>query len=400
MICAPLVLISRTDYLTHAPLYVELTSCAVTAYCGSHKICEVDIGRHMRSGFGKAAQKVRASRGMTQSKFSELTGWSLSRISNIEYQRAAISDDVLRVYLSVLNTTGEEAHNLRKLAQFSNGVRKEEHVDSEHPTVVALLRQFGKDLSPKAVSEIQKIIERETGERVSALTFASNQRQTKRKTRAKRSNLPLQTFVETCILASRFRQEFAAETQKLDLEQVLEGLTATKPDFDFRVSETLPSIAQGAFAVIVGERDGVTLHVEENRFRNMGRGVHFCRHVVAHEIGHYMLHREQLSAQGELAFEPQKLAQNSSKMIGSAQQIEQVVDTLEEAAAECFATFLIVPWEAFLKNTEPRFLASDYGEQQSEIERYLPYFKQEAVLGEFKTQLWRSGEKSHPIFHS
>lgn len=354
----------------------------------------------MRSGFGKAAQKIRAERGMTQSEFSDLTGWSLSRISNIEYQRAAISDDVLRVYLRVLKTTGEEAHSLRKLARFSNNVRKEEQADSEHPTIVTLLRQFGKDLSPKAISEIQKIIEHETGERVSALTFASTQRSKKQKTRTKRVDLRLQEFVKACIFASRFRREFADETQKINLELALEQLAATKADFDFRVSDALPSIAQGAFAVIVGERDGVTLHLEEARFQNMVRGVHFCRHVVAHELGHYVLHRDRLKSQGKLAFDPQNLAQNSSKMIGSKQQIEQVVDTIEEAEAECFATFFIIPWEAFLKGTEPRFLASDFGEQQGEIERYLKYFKQEGVLMEFKNQLWEAGEKSHPIFHS
>ena len=129
----------------------------------------------MRSGFGKAAQKMREERGMTQSDFAKKTGWSLSRISNIEYQRSSISDDVLRVYLQVLDTSGDEAHNLRKQAGFSNGVRKEEQLASEHPTVLALLRQFGEGLSPKAVAEIQQIIERESGERVSALTFASNQ---------------------------------------------------------------------------------------------------------------------------------------------------------------------------------------------------------------------------------
>lgn len=354
----------------------------------------------MRSGFGKAAQKIRASRGISQSEFSELTGWSLSRISNIEYQRAAVSDDVLRVYLRVLNTTGEEAHELRKLAQFSNAVRREEQLGSEHSAMVALFRQFGKELSPEAISKIQNIIERETGEKVAALTFASNQSASKRKARAKRVHLPLQKFVELCILASRYREKFAAEIQKLNVELVLEDLTATTADFDFRVSTSLPSIARGAFAVIVGEIDGVTLHLEEDRYKSMTHGVHFCRHVVAHEIAHYVLHQERLRSNGQLAATPQKLAQNSPQMIGSERQIEQVVDTIEEAEAECFATFLIVPWEAFIKRTEPRYLATDYGEQQREIERYLPYFKQEAVLTEFKKQLWKAGETSHPIFHS
>lgn len=353
----------------------------------------------MRSGFGKAAQEIRVDRGMTQSDFSDLTGWSLSRISNIEYQRAAISDDVLRVYLKVLKTSGEEAHRLRKLAQFSNGVRKEEQLASEHPTVAAFFRQFGKELSPKAVAEIQSIIERETGEQVSALTFASNQLQKKNLKKTKRASVSLKRFVELCILATNHRQLLSPETHKLDLEKVLERIASSNVDFDFRVSEYLPSIAEGAFAIIYGESDGITLHLEEERFKNMSNGVHFCRHVVAHELAHYFLHRDRLIGTGRLVFEPQSLARNTSRMASSKTQIEQVVDTIEEAEAECFATFFLVPWEAFLKGTSPKFLSSDYGEQQREIERYMPFFNQEAVITEFKNQLWKAGETSHPIFH-
>jgi len=376
-----------------------LTSHNPTTYRISHGLCEVALGEDMRSGFGRAAQQVRTSRGMTQSEFSDLTGWSLSRISNIEFKRAAVSDDVLRIYLRVLKTTGEEAHNLRKLANFSNGLRNEEKVESQHPAVVTLLRQFGQDLSPQAVSEIQRIIERETGEEVAALTFASNQKRTERKTRAKRVYLNPQKFVETCLTAGRRRQAFAGETSKLNLELILDELAVTKSDFDFRVSESLPSIADGAFAVVIGEHDGVTLHLEEDRYNTMSRGAHFCRHVVAHELGHFILHREKLNSKGKLVFQPQSLAQNSSKMIGSTRQVEQVVDTVEEAEAECFATFFLVPWEAMLKGTEPRFLASDFGEQQSEIERYKRYFDRETILDEFRRQLWDADETTHPIFH-
>ncbi len=352
----------------------------------------------MRSGFGKAVQKIRAERGITQSAFAELTGWSLSRISNIEYQRAAISDDVLRVYLRVLNTTGKEAHHLRKLASFSNGVRKEQAQQSEHPNMVALLRQFGKDLSPKAVAEIQQIIEKETGERVSALMFQSNKSPKKPRSKTKRAHLQLQRFVEVCILASQFRRGFAKETHKLNLEKVLEELAANNDDFDYRISEVLPATARGAFAVIVGETHGVTLHCEDDRYTKLTKGVHFCRHVVAHEIGHYVLHRDQLNSDGELVFEPQLLAQNSSQMIGAKGEIQQVVDTNEEAEAECFATMLLIPWEAFIRGTTADYLASDFGEQRSEVKRYMSYFKQPAVIEEFKKQLWELGEASHPIF--
>ena len=72
----------------------------------------------MRSGFGRKVVALRDQNGMTQKQFSDATGWSLSRISNVEHQNSPISDDVLRVYLSVLAPSGSAALELRKLASF------------------------------------------------------------------------------------------------------------------------------------------------------------------------------------------------------------------------------------------------------------------------------------------
>lgn len=201
-------------------------------------------------------------------------------------------------------------------------------------------------------------------------------------------------------MASRFRSRFESETHKINLEGVLERLAAEDDRFDYRISEALPTIAAGAFAVIIGERSGATLFLEQQRFINMVRGVHFCRHVVAHEIGHYVLHSSLLESDSEIVFSPQSLAKNSPNIIGSERQIEQVVDTVEEAEAECFATFFLVPWEVMLRGTKLDYLSSDFGEQKSEIDRYMGFFKQDAVFREFKRQLWKAGEKTHPIFHN
>ncbi|WP_229666001.1 ImmA/IrrE family metallo-endopeptidase [Wenxinia marina] len=186
---------------------------------------------------------------------------------------------------------------------------------------------------------------------------------------------------------------------RLKVGRFLEHLAASDLAFDWEAVEHLPPVFSGAFACMTVGPDGHLLLVEEERLGSAERDVAFARHVLAHEVGHHFLHASLLAGGDSIFLAPQELARNRSQLIGSDRQIEQVVDRLEEVEAECFATFLLIPWEAFLKGTEAAYLAKDYGEQLDEVKRYYPHFKNTAALDAFRAILWEDGERSHPIFH-
>lgn len=326
---------------------------------------------------------------------------SLSRISNIEFERVTVSDDVVGVYIAALDCTGVEALELRKRAIFSNNVRKGKEDGIRYPPLLAMFEQFSDRISPKAASEIQRILERETGETVETLAFSSTQKfsgSNRGKRKFERPQLLPKRFAEICLLAFEIRQKVCGEMAKVDIASAIERLAVDATKLDYRVVDRLPSFSDGAFACIVGEEDGHTILVEEARFGSACRGVHFARHVVAHEIGHYYLHSDLLVSSGMVFFAPQQLAKNTCDMIGSDQQICQVVDNITEVEAEAFATLFLLPWTAFLKGTSIRYLADDYGEQYEEVSRYAAYFKNAAVIDAFKSALWARGDKKHIIF--
>jgi transcriptional regulator with XRE-family HTH domain len=355
----------------------------------------------MRSTFGRFAMELRARRGMSQTEFSARVGLSLSRICNIEFQRAAVSDDVVREYIASLNCSGDEAHELRKRATFANSIKRATQNGVSNPPLLALFEQFSERVSPKAAAEIQRILERETGESVESLAFSSNQRQvgskaTKRIAKEP-SILPIR-FVEICLIAHKNRLIICNDMARLDVALALEKLSVIEDKLDYRVRENMPSYMDGAFACIVGEQDGHTILIEEKRFVSAANGVHFARHVIGHEIGHHYLHPELLVSSGEVFLAPQELAKNTCDMISSDRQIAQVIDSITELEAEVFATFFLVPWTAFFKGTAVHHLANDYGEQLGEVKRYAPYFKNRAVIDAFKNALWLRGERQHVLF--
>jgi transcriptional regulator with XRE-family HTH domain len=364
-------------------------------------LCLSRWSNSMRSGFGRYAVELRSLRGITQTEFAAKVGMSLSRISNIEYQRASVSDDVIGAYIAALNCNGSEALELRKRASFSNRVKRGAEDGAQHPPLSALLDQFGDRISPTALAEIQKVLERETGEKISVLAFSSNQRVKKRtasKRKQTRPTLLPKRFVEICLLAFEVRSYICNEMSKVDIGRALEVISTRSDNFDYRVTERLPSFAEGAFALIVGEADGHTVVVEEKRFVSALNGVHFTRHAIGHEIGHHYLHSDLLASDSFAILAVQELAKNSCDMIGSDQQIQQVVDSIVEVEAELFATMLLVPWTAFIKGTSVSYLASDYGEQIDEVKRYALFFKNGAVIDAFKSALWALGQRRHVIF--
>lgn len=355
----------------------------------------------MRTGFGRFAMELRAARRLKLSDFCERVGLSAPRICNIEFGRAPATDDVVGNYIRALDLKGDEAHELRTRAAFSNGVQRNLEHERRNPPLQALLEVFGGELSPKAVAEIQGIIERETGRSVKSLAFASNHMKVNEARSRKPKLRPLPSpkrFAEICLTAEQIRSRVAPEMAPVKVGLAVEILAADDDHLDYQVVERLPSFMDGAFACILGERDGHVILIEADMFLSAEKGVHFVRHVISHELGHHYLHADLLSSDGEVYLAPQALAKNTPDMIGTQKQVEQVVDTIEEAEAELFATMFLVPWTAYLKGTALTYLASDYGEQLDEVKRYAPHFRNPAVIDAFKFALWERGTRLHPIF--
>lgn len=354
----------------------------------------------MRTTFGRFSQELRLARGMNQKKFSEISGMSMSHISNLEHGRMNIGDDIVGAYVHTLDCSGEESHELRKRAEFANRLRRQPEPESPLSPIKAMFEQFGDRLSPDGRAEIQRILERETGEKIEVLTFSSN-KGTKRP-RKKKNDRPSLTpagLVEIALIAEEVRSRVCGANERVELGYALEKLCQTESRLDYDVRKKLPQVLDGAFAGILGHADGHTIMVEEDRFLSAIGGTYFGRHAIAHELGHHFLHPHLLKSQSELWLPPQELSKNSPKSWSSDDgRIEQVVETIEEVEAECFATLFLVPWGAFFKGTKDCYLSQDFGEQPTEVARYARFFRLKSVRDEFRVRLWDLGRRKEPVF--
>lgn len=363
----------------------------------------------MRSSFGRFAQEIRVRKGISQSAFSDLIGESLSRVSQLEHQRTSINDAVIGKYIQVLDLDGEQICKLRRFAEFSNSRLSAKNKNLKHDSIHALLAQFGEKLSDRTIEGIRKLIVQDLDPdialEVATLELSSNRSVSKlgsgngAKVSAKPPILTLDRFVELSLLAEQHRLRFTdRDTRRMNVEHLLAFASASDEQFDFDIVECLPSYAKGAFACIVGTANGHIVLLEEEGYKMAVCGSSFRRHVICHEYGHHILHGHLLSSAAEVYLPPQewsRIKDDTDEVTGT---IRQIVDTPEEIDAECFATMMLVPWTEFLKGTEPKYLAKDFGEQLSEVEKYARYFKNPAVINKFRKILWERGETGHPIF--
>lgn len=363
----------------------------------------------MRSSFGRFAQDVRVRKGITQSAFAVAIAASLSRVSQLEHQRTSINDAVIGKYIEVLDLDGEEICKLRRFAEFSNSRLSAKNKNLKHDSIHALLAQHEEKLSERTVEGIRNLIMQDLDPdlalEVATLEYANTHSASKQGAGRKPKKMPprptlmLERFVELCLLAEEHRARFTdPDTRKMNLEHLLASEAVHDEKFDFDVVDVLPSYAKGAWACIVGTAEGHTILLEEEGYKMAVRGNGFRRHVICHEYAHHVLHAKLLASTAETYLPIQEWAKIKEESEEATGTIRQVVDTPEEVDAECFATMLLVPWTEFLKGTEPKYLAKDFGEQQGEVERYAQYFKNRAVLNKFREVLWERGEKNHPIF--
>ncbi len=350
----------------------------------------------MRSGFGRRALEMRVERKLSQTQFCERSSLSLSRVSDIEHRRATITDQILEAYALGLNASPTEIQELRKLAEFSNSKRGRESKDPEASSLAAMLDQFGDKLSPSAKSKITKILESETGEKLSVLTFASSGL---RGFRGKNKVVQTpQRLAEIALAASDIRQRVGLSSGPLDVVAFLELLVQADNTFDYDVYEKLPTELEGAFACIAGDESGSTIYLEQARLESAARNVRLFRQVMAHEVGHHVLHRHLLKGGRNVAMPPQGAARNSPRDISSESTVRTVIDTLEEAEAEAFGMFLLVPWETFYKGTVEKHIADDFRVEFEAVKLMRTFMRQDGVRNAFCQLLWQRGIKRHFLF--
>lgn len=358
----------------------------------------------MRSTWGSYAQSLRARIGLSQTEFADRIGESLARVSNLEYQRTNIGTDVLEKYIQVLASNDQEAKKLREQAEYSNKRRGFKAQNIPEDRTMALITQYlpglskvGRKKVDVALEQILKVIEEERGKEIASLTYSSTKYRQPRKLRQRKetawSMLTPARFVELCLLAEEYRRRYFSNKQKVDIEVFCSGIEIEDATIGFDIVGAMPSFCEGAYACILGEPTGHRILIEQSRhLKVIKRGCVFGRHVMMHEFAHHVLHGNLLETSGQCFLQPQELAKLSDAEMFEAEasnnNITQIVDTLIEVEAECFATLILVPWTEFLIGKETYLLAEDFGEQRSEVVRYAAYFKVRSVFEPLSAVLW------------
>ncbi|MCC5987852.1 MAG: helix-turn-helix transcriptional regulator [Pararhodobacter sp.] len=361
----------------------------------------------MRTAFGKKAQELRARISLTQTEFAKRIGESLSRVSQLEHGRVSVSDAVVNKYIKALKCDGDSAHALRQFAYYSNSRLDAEKNEIPHKDIYSILASLGDKIKPETARQIRKLIDKDLGDIAPSLKFSNTRsvaiekkRGSKQPHTKKRPSLDPNRFAFLCVLSEEIRSQFANDISRLNVELFLEGMCIKDSSFNIDILPELPSYAEGAYACIVGQKDGNILLIEEDRYIIASKS-DFGRHSLLHEYSHHVLHSELLVTDSTSYLPPtdtSKLSKANLVTDCDTTPIYDVVDTVVEVEAETLATLLLVPWTQMTRSTEDFYLSRDFGEQKVKIRWLRRFLKQPAVVNAIKKVLWEKGYKDHPFF--
>lgn len=354
----------------------------------------------MRDAFGRKAASHRAAQNLSLRRFAQLAELSPAQVSNIENGREAASDRVISRYIKALNLNGEDAHELRQLAQVGATVRSERLAGTapQVADLVALMKLFGSDFSKPTLEKFKTEIERELGFSVGKLFLRIGNRQAGRAKResAARSQMGPRRLAALAWIGICIRRGLGLmDTEKLQIYVLLDRLTSQDPHFNYEVVQEMPEKRADAFAFLKKGADSFTLYLKETMLNASSDDPYF-RYVVTHEIAHYILHRHLFTENAETV--PRK-ERNDLTEDDPTTFRKQVIESLPEVDADALAVFMQIPWERFLSSLTLKEIAKDYRFDTSTVVSIGDLFRQKSVYEELAYVLWELGERKHPVFN-
>jgi len=352
----------------------------------------------MRSDFGNRAKALRARLGISQTEFAKTLGEQITRISNLEYGRTNIGEDVLARYVSLLCQSEDEAENLRELARFSNTKRTLASKKEPLPSIQALVSLYGDKLSEASKKKIRELIAEDAGQEAKADIKVMNLLKRSavnenRKKAGRRHLLTAERFADIVLFADEVRRTHFKENEKVQVERLFEAVALEDGSFDYDVVENMPDVAQDSFACVIGDVDGVVVYSRKDLFQRAIFGNPFAGFAHCHEFGHFALHKQFLASEEKAIIN----LQPSNSFESDSGNFEYLASP-EEEEAEVFATFLMVPFH-FLFGKVSAYINSDYAIPDGKTKHCLRFYcRNPAVIDQLKWRLFDRGDSDHPIF--
>lgn len=219
--------------------------------------------------FGAKCREFRSRYGMTMGDQAKVLGLSVPYISAIELGKRPIPDGLSNRFAEWLSLSEGEARQLECLAETRDSVVK---ISTNSREQTLLARDFARhinDLSQERVRELRELLTKSTAESYSAFEVATR--------------------------AALARAVFEiGKTLGFDILRVAENrLPDVDPDFYL---EVVPDGAMKGNLQIYSDSDGKRINrmvCSEWFYRSVYRETPETRFILAHELGHWMLHRSQ-----------------------------------------------------------------------------------------------------------
>jgi hypothetical protein len=295
---------------------------------------------------------------------SREVGKSLSYLSQVESGLVNFNQEMVELYCRSLRLEGDQANDFKQLVAFSNSRRKASNQNEGAKRVAALIELFGDSLDEKSIAEI------ETSISAAITTKRSFSPYRKSWSPSSGGGLTPDRFLELIKTTDAVRQSFSVGTGYCNIVDVIEEIEHLSPVVKITFHKAMPRVFGDVYACVENLPEGIEFHFQEEVYTRAFDGCWFSRHVLAHEVGHYILRHR-----GVRFLQPQIVQKGATRV----RTTNSKGATAEEQEADIAGTLLLVPWRIMFTRPSASDLSSQYRSDPEQTSRLIGLFSVPAV---------------------
>lgn len=312
----------------------------------------IDLPRLLREPLKSFVTRRLREVGKTRVQFSREAGLNLSYMSQAESGRVKFNDDLASAYIEGLRLEAASKAEFLELVRFANSERRSTNSNPLAKRIAALVEMYGDDLSETQLFAIEDAMRQGLAGKFRFSPY-------RRSGSGPYEGLGPADFFRVIRETDNIRRRFSIPAF-CRIDDLIEAVEASEPSLTIVWHSRMPKRYGDVYGCLDRSFENPVIHFCEEIYYRAADGCWVSRHILAHELGHYILGHKGVSY-----LQPSMVKGMRATLARGASK--------EEQEADFAASLLLVPWRDLVGRRDSTDAAKRYRDEPKFTEKLRQY---------------------------